>query len=51
MIITKYIRVKLKLDVELNKTLKLNNMVMAIRSIFLEGNKYYSQAFLDECLY
>ena len=26
-------------------------MVIIVRSVFQEDNKYYSQAFLDECLH
>ena len=37
-------------DLRLNKMLKLYDMVIVVRSVFLEGNKYYPQAFLDECL-
>ena len=35
----------------LNKTLKLNNITIIIRSVFEEDGKYYPQVFLDECLY
>ena len=28
-------------DIPLNKTLKLNNMTIVIRSVFKERNKYY----------
>ena len=35
----------------LNKTLKLYNMVIVVRYVFNETNKYYSQVFLNECLY
>ena len=37
-------------DLRLNKMLKLYDMVIVVRSVFLEGNKYYPQVFLDECL-
>ena len=37
-------------NLPLNKTLKLHNMTIIIRSVFEEG-KYYPQVFLDECLY
>ena len=33
------------------KTLEHRNMVIAVRSIFHEGNKCYQQMFLDECMY
>ena len=35
----------------LNKILKFHNLAIAVRSVFQEDNKYYPQAFLDECLY
>ena len=38
-------------NLPLNKTLKLHNMTIIIRSIFEEDGKFYSQDFLDECLY
>ena len=37
-------------DLPVNKTLKLYNMVIAVRSVFHESRKYYLQVFLDECL-
>ena len=46
---------KIKFDSDdslpLNKTLKLHNMTIIVRSVFEEDGKYYPQAFLDECLY
>ena len=49
----KYMKIKFNFDDDfpLNKTLEIRNMVIVVRSIFHEGNKYYSQVFLDECLY
>ena len=35
----------------LNKTLKLHNITVIIKSVFEEDGKYYPQVFLDECLY
>ena len=35
----------------LNKTLKLHNLIIAVRSVFHEGNKYYPHVFSEECLY
>ena len=47
--------IKIKFDSEdslpLNKTLKLHNMTIIVRSVFEEDGKYYPGAFLDECLY
>ena len=49
----KYIKIKFNSedDLSLNKTLKLYIIVIFVRSVFHEGNKYYPQVFLDECLY
>ena len=38
-------------DLSLKETLKLYNMIIAARSAFRKGNKYYPQVFLAECLY
>ena len=38
-------------DLTLKKTLELHNIVVLVRSVFHEGNNYYPQVFLDECLY
>ena len=38
-------------DLPLNKILKLRTLTIIIRSIFEEDGKYYSQSFLDDCLY
>ena len=46
---------KIKYDLDnnlpLNKILKLHNLTRVLRSIFQEGKKYYSKAFLYKCLY
>ena len=34
----------------LNKTLKLHNMTVIVRSVLEEDGKYYPQTFLDQCL-
>ena len=34
-----------------NKTFKLHNMTIVIRSVFEEDDKFYPQVYLDECLY
>ena len=49
----KYMKIKFILDdsLPLNKTLKLCNMVVVVRSAFHEGNKYYPKVFLDESFY
>ena len=38
-------------DLPLKKTLELHNMVIVIWSVLHEGNKYYPQLLLAECLY
>ena len=38
-------------DLPLNKTLKIRSMIIVVRAVFHEINKYYPQVFLDECLY
>ena len=35
----------------LNKTIEITSMIIALRAVFHENNKYQSQVFLDECLY
>ena len=38
-------------ELPLNKTIKIAVMVIVIRAIFYENNKYCPQVVLDECLY
>ena len=38
-------------DLLLKKQLKLNNMIITIRSVFEEDGKLYPQVFLDDTLY
>ena len=38
-------------NLPLNKILKLHNIAIIIRYVFEEYGKYYSQVFLDKCLY
>ena len=49
----KYMKIKYNRDddLALNKTLKFRSMVIIVRSVFHEGNKYYPQVFLNECFY
>ena len=35
----------------LNKTIKIYRMIIVVRVVFHEKNKYHPQVFLDECLY
>ena len=48
-----YMKVKFNSDDDLpiNKILKPRNLTIIVRSIFEEYGKYYTQVFLDECLY
>ena len=36
---------------ETNEILKLHVLTVIVRSVFKEDGKYYTQVFLDECLY
>ena len=54
MIILKNImKIKFNSDHELllNKSIKIPSMVIVVKVVFHENNKYYPQVFLDECLY
>ena len=46
---------KIKFDSDdnlpLNKLLKLHNLIIVVRSVFQENNKYFPQILLDACLY
>ena len=46
---------KIKFDsgvsLPLNKTVKLHNMTIIVRSVFGENGKCYPNVILDECLY
>ena len=48
-----YMKIKFNLDDELplNKMVEIPSMVIVVRAVFHENNKYYPQVFLDECLY
>ena len=49
----KYMKIKFNSDddLSLNKMLQLCSMIIFVRAVFHKNNKYYSQVFLDECLY
>ena len=49
----KCIKIKFNSDDELllNKTIEIPTMIIVVRGVFYENNKYYMQVFLDECLY
>ena len=46
-------KIKLNSDDEfpLNKTIEIHSMIIVVRAVFHESNKYYPQVFLDECLH
>ena len=48
----KYIKVKFSWNDELplNKTIEIHSMIVVLRVVFHENNKYYPQIFLDGCL-
>ena len=37
-------------ELPLNKTIEIPSMMVVVIAIFLENDKYYLQAFVDECL-
>ena len=51
--VEKYIKIKFYLDDELllNKTIEILVIIIVVRAIFYENNKYSPQDFLDDCLY
>ena len=48
-----YMKIKFNSDDELsvNKTIEIHSMIITVRVVFHENNKYYPQFFLDEYLY
>ena len=48
-----WLKIKFNLDDDLpeKKKLEFRNMIVVVRALFHESNKYYPQFFLDECLY
>ena len=48
-----YVKIKFNSDDELplNKMIEVPSMIIVVRAVFHENNKYYPQVFLDECLY
>ena len=48
-----YMKIKFNSDDELplNKTVEIPTITIAVRAVFHENNKYYSQVSFDECLY
>ena len=49
----KYMKIKFSSrdELPLNKTIENPSMIIVVRAIFFENNKYYQQVFLDKCLY
>ena len=49
----KYMKIKFNSDddLPLKKMVELQNMVIVVRSVFQEDNKYYTHFLLNECLY
>ena len=37
--------------INLMKTIEIPTITIVVRTIFFENKKYYSQVFLDECMY
>ena len=46
-------KIKFNMDDKLavNKTIEISSMIIVVRAVFHENNKYYQQVFLDEGLY
>ena len=38
-------------ELPLNKTKEISSLIIVVRVVFHENNKYYPQVFLDECLH
>ena len=49
----KYMKIKFNSDDELplNKAIETPSMIIIVRTVFHENNKYYPQVSLEECLY
>ena len=49
----KYMKIKFNSDDEipLKKMIEIPSMIIIVRAVLHENNKYYPQVFLDECLY
>ena len=48
-----FMKIKFSSDdnLPLNKTLKLHNITIVIRSVFVKHGKIYPRVYLEECLY
>ena len=38
-------------ELSLNKKIEICSLIIVVRAVFHENNKYYPQVFLDECFY
>ena len=38
-------------ELPLNRTIEIPGMIIIVRAVFYENNKYHPQVFLDECFY
>ena len=38
-------------EIPLKKMIEIPSMIIIVRAVLHENNKYYPQVFLDECLY
>ena len=38
-------------DLPPNKSIEIPSMIIILKAVFHENNKYYPNVFLDECLY
>ena len=49
----KYKKIETNSDdkIPLNKTIEISIMIIVVRAVFHENNKYYAKVFLDECFY
>ena len=45
------IKFEFNYDLPLNKPIELHLLTIIIRSVFIEGSKFYPQLFLDDALY
>ena len=45
------IEVNSYVELPLNRTVEIPNMTIVVSGVFQKNNKYYSQIFLDGCLY
>ena len=37
-------------ELPINKTIEIPNMIVVVRAVFHENNKYYLEVFLNECV-